>query len=158
MAKRIKTNPKKDQYYAAKYKGSNGDLIIGKVKSVRRDGDVILTNLLTGNKSTKSIKILAARNHQVTKSEADKIVGRASKAAARTLAVRYWKRKNTAKQHPAIKAKRAEMAKEAKIAKQQRAVDKAKLIRKIHELGMQIESLGKQLEENTRWLAQLELP
>ena len=92
-----KHNLKKGQLYAAKFKGANGDLILGEIKSVRRDGDVILTNLLTGNRSTKSRKVLESRNHLVTKQDAAYIkqaFQRGGKKEARISAVYYWSLKN----------------------------------------------------------------
>lgn len=68
MAK--KSEFKKGQFYAAKHKGNNGDLIVGEVKSVRKNGDVILTNLLTGNRSVKGADILKSRNKRISKAQA----------------------------------------------------------------------------------------
>jgi len=69
------TSPfKKNQYYAAKYNGHNGDLIVGRVESVRSGGDVLLTNLLTKNRSLKKESVLLRRNHKITKKKADQLV------------------------------------------------------------------------------------
>lgn len=65
---------KAGQYYAAKYKGDNGDLIVGKIKSVRSNGEVILVNLLTNAVATKSSAVLASRNKRITKIQADRLV------------------------------------------------------------------------------------
>jgi len=65
---------KAGHFYAAAYNGNNGDLILGKVKSVRIQGEVVLTNLLSGGTSTKSTKILLVRNRRVTKKQAESIV------------------------------------------------------------------------------------
>lgn len=73
MAKK-KSAFKKGQFYAAKHKGNNGDLIVGEVKSVRKNGDVILTNLLTGNRSVKGADILRKRNKRISKSQADELL------------------------------------------------------------------------------------
>jgi dCMP deaminase len=89
MAK--KTEFKKGQYYAAKYNGDNGDLIIGRIKSVRTCAEVILVNLLTGNTSTKKTSVLTVRNKRVSKANADKLVAlfkkTGDKAAVRRMAV-----------------------------------------------------------------------
>jgi hypothetical protein len=80
MAKKEKrVSPyKAGHYYAAKYnlaKGkTNGDLIVGVVKSVRANGDVILTNLLNGRRSVKDEEKSMKRNKRVRKDQADKIV------------------------------------------------------------------------------------
>jgi hypothetical protein len=66
---------KAGQYYAAAYNGDNGDLIVGLVKSVRRNGEVILKNLLSGKNSTKSISVLLRRNKRITKAQAAQILG-----------------------------------------------------------------------------------
>ena len=93
MGRNRKDNPfKAGQYYASKYEGNNGDLILGKVKSVRRSGEVILDNLLTGSRSTKSISVLGRRNSRVSKREADMIravylMSGENRAAARSKAV-----------------------------------------------------------------------
>lgn len=55
------------QYYAAKYQGDNGDLILGKVKSVRRNGEVLCINMLNKETSIKSTEILLRRNVRVSK-------------------------------------------------------------------------------------------
>lgn len=99
--KRVKNNPSARQYFAAKFNGSNGDLIVGQVKSVRSNGDVILTNLLTGNRSTKATKILLQRNHKVTKKESLEILAlynsikdkTKARAKARAKAVELWENK-----------------------------------------------------------------
>lgn len=69
---------KAGHYYAAKYnlaKGkTNGDLVVGVVKSVRANGDVILTNLLNGRRSVKDEEGSMKRNKRVRKDQADKIV------------------------------------------------------------------------------------
>lgn len=86
-----KINVVKHQHYACRYKGDNGDLIVGRVISVRRGGDVQLVNLLTGSKSFKSHEVLAQRNKRITKRQADRIVKvwerTKSKDKARTAAV-----------------------------------------------------------------------
>lgn len=65
---------KAGQYYAAKYHGDNGDLIVGRVKSVRTTGEVILVNLLSGKIATKGADVLRRRNKRITKEQADKLV------------------------------------------------------------------------------------
>jgi len=61
-------------YYAAKYHGENGDLILGKVKSVRSNGEVVCANLLSGDVSTKAVDVLASRNHRISKAQADELL------------------------------------------------------------------------------------
>jgi|WetSurSiteA1Bulk_404760.scaffolds.fasta_scaffold20335_3 hypothetical protein len=84
---------KAGQYYAAAYNGDNGDLIIGRVKSVRRNGEVLLENLLSvsGKTSVKKIEVLLKRNKRVTGLQADAVVKEykktGSRAAARQKAV-----------------------------------------------------------------------
>lgn len=58
---------KKGQYVVCRYDGDNGDLIVGKVESVRSNGEVLLTNLLTNGHSVKSHAVLVARNKIVPK-------------------------------------------------------------------------------------------
>jgi len=65
-----KQSCKAGQFYCAKYKGKNGDIIVAVVKSVRKCGDVILTDLLTGVRRTKAIGILLQRNKRITKEQA----------------------------------------------------------------------------------------
>jgi len=82
---------KAGQYYATQYNGDNGDLIVGKVKSVRTTGKVLLENLLSGKISTKKADVLRRRNKRITKAQADELVGlyeQNSKAEVRALAVR----------------------------------------------------------------------
>jgi hypothetical protein len=132
---------KKGDFYAAKYRGSNGDLILGEVKSVRRDGDVILTNLLTGNRSTKTRKVLESRNHLVTKSDVNYILYRykkEGKAAARLSAVRYW----TMKSRPTFGSKAK--AAEEKLLKAKNAKRK-KLVLQIRRLARQLDQVSSDL-------------
>jgi hypothetical protein len=73
MAK--KTTPlKKDHYYVAKYKGNNGDLIVGRIKSVRSNGEIVLVNLLTEKNSVKMAHVLLERNKRVSKAHALEVV------------------------------------------------------------------------------------
>lgn len=53
-------------YYAARYRGRNGDLILGQVREVKRD-EVVLVNLLTGEAARKSPDVLVQRNARVDK-------------------------------------------------------------------------------------------
>ena len=86
-----KINVVKHQHYACRYRGDNGDLIVGRVISGRRGGDIQLINLLTGSKAFKSHEVLAQRNKRVTKRQADQIVKiwekTKNKATARAAAV-----------------------------------------------------------------------
>lgn len=65
---------RKDQYVICKYNGDNGDLIVGRIESVRTNGLVNLTNLLTGKVATKKSSVLTRRNLVVKKAVADTIV------------------------------------------------------------------------------------
>lgn len=65
---------KAGQYWAAKYEGTNGDLILGKVKSVRHSGEIVLTNLLSGKTSTKKAKVLLVRNKRVSAVQSKEIL------------------------------------------------------------------------------------
>jgi hypothetical protein len=71
---RKKNEFRKDQHVLCRYNGDNGDLIVGRIESVRKNGDVILTNLLSGNKSVKKASVLSARNCVVIKKNADAVV------------------------------------------------------------------------------------
>lgn len=62
------------EHYAAKYRGANGDLIVGVVKSVRMSGHVHLTNLLSGSDVFKTADVLAVRNKRISKAQAKKLV------------------------------------------------------------------------------------
>lgn len=62
---------KKGQHVVCKYHGSdNGDLIVGRVDSVRKDGEILLVNLLLNKgakKAQKKSSVLAGRNQIVPK-------------------------------------------------------------------------------------------
>jgi hypothetical protein len=80
----------KGQFYAAKYKGSGGDLILGQVQSVRTSGHIVSTNLLNGKTSTKKIEVFLRRNKRISKSQANKISAafkRGGKEEARKAAI-----------------------------------------------------------------------
>jgi hypothetical protein len=64
----------KGHYYAAKYRGTGGDLILGEVQSVRTSGHIVLTNLLSGKTATKKADVLKCRNKRVSKAQAKKIL------------------------------------------------------------------------------------
>jgi hypothetical protein len=70
----MKNTVRAGQFYAAKYAGDNGDLILGRVNSMRKTGHVILENLLTGNTSTKNISVLLKRNSKISKKDSDLIL------------------------------------------------------------------------------------
>ena len=86
-----KINFKVRQYYAAAYNGDNGDLIVGRVLSVRTNGLIVLINLLSGKTSTKKAEVLRRRNKRVSKAQADKLVAvykhTKNRATVRRLAV-----------------------------------------------------------------------
>jgi hypothetical protein len=87
----MKEKVKARQYWAVRHNGDNGDLILGRVKSVRTTGEVVLTNLLTGKLSTKKINVLLVRNKRIKKEQADVILDiyqRKGRPAARAEAVR----------------------------------------------------------------------
>ncbi len=68
---------KKGQYVLCRYHGAqNGDLIVGRVKSVRATGEVILDDLLsdTGKPRVKQANILAKRNVIAGKRDADRVI------------------------------------------------------------------------------------
>jgi len=69
MTNRELTNPKKGQYVVCKHLGDNGDLLLGRIESVRSSGEVLLTNFLDKKMSIKSIKILKQRNHRASAAE-----------------------------------------------------------------------------------------
>lgn len=70
-----KTSPfKKGHYYVARYKGNNGDLIVGRIKSVRSNGEIVLVNLLTEKNSVKKAEVLRRRNKRVTMGHAVAVV------------------------------------------------------------------------------------
>lgn len=64
--------PKVGDYFAARYCGRNGDLILGQVKQVKRD-EIMLVNLLTGERSIKAPEVLAQRNARVNKLAANAV-------------------------------------------------------------------------------------
>ena len=65
----------KDQHVLCKFAGGrNGDLIVGRIKSVRRDGDITLVNLLSGETATKKTEVLSVRNVRVHKKYALEVV------------------------------------------------------------------------------------
>lgn len=138
--KRVNGNPTARQYYAAKYNGSNGDLIVGRVKSVRSNGDVILTNLLTGNRSTKATKatkILLHRNHRITKKQADELVWidkKIGKATARSQAVLMWE----ASKCPPVADKNL-------AAKERKRSERRGLILRLIQLNKELDSVAKKL-------------
>jgi len=90
---------RKDRYVICKYEGDNGDLIVGKIASVRSNGDIVLVNLLSGQRAVKHVDILAKRNIVVFKVIAEKVIKafqdaikkgdleRDARKAARTVAV-----------------------------------------------------------------------
>ncbi len=80
----MKEEIKAGQYWVARYRGTGGDLLVGRVESVRngrrkKNGEkgnqkVICTNLITGKPSTKDIEIFRTRNKHVKKNQADAIL------------------------------------------------------------------------------------
>jgi hypothetical protein len=65
---------KKGRYVLCRYNGDNGDLIAGRVESVRTNGDVICKSLLNGARHVKLLSVFKQRNVLVTKGDADKVV------------------------------------------------------------------------------------
>lgn len=65
---------KKNQHVIISTRGENGDLIVGRIDSVRNAGHVVGTNLLTDRPFTKQASVLADRNVIVPKRIADKVV------------------------------------------------------------------------------------
>lgn len=81
---------RRGQWFICKFKGDNGDLIVGCVESVRTKGVILLTNPLIKGSSKKFASVLSTRNLRVRKSVADKVVAMyklRGKRAARALAV-----------------------------------------------------------------------
>lgn len=58
----MKSKYRKGMHLIAKYEGDNGDLVVGRIESVRTNGDIIGTNLLTGSRFTKSTHVINKRN------------------------------------------------------------------------------------------------
>jgi len=61
------------RYFAVKYRGNNGDLIVGKVIDVDSRGLVYLTNLLNGKQSVKRHQVLLRRCRMVSRKTASNI-------------------------------------------------------------------------------------
>jgi len=80
----MKDEIKAGQYWVARYRGEGGDLLVGRVESVRngrrkKNGEksnqkVICINLITGKTSTKDIEIFRTRNKHVKKNQADAVL------------------------------------------------------------------------------------
>jgi hypothetical protein len=81
-----------------KYRGKNGDLIVGQVRSVRTTGDVIGINALTGNKFRKEMTALLKRNDRCSKKVAMEIVAafnkNSSEQEARECSVAHYERRS----------------------------------------------------------------
>ena len=128
--KETKRSFKKGYWLVCKYKGDNGDLIVGRVESVRTNGQVILTNLLTGALSTKSAAVLLKRNVVVNKALADKVLAifeAEGKKEARAAAVRLAAAKlaeNVPQQQLPFKSKSADS-----VIKAYRALSKAEQVK-----------------------------
>ena len=91
MPEKKKRPFKKGYWVICRYSGENGDLIAGRVESVRTNGKVLLTNLLTGALATKDANTLLKRNLVVNKATTDKVVAifeAQGKKEARAAAVR----------------------------------------------------------------------
>jgi hypothetical protein len=88
---------KAGQHYVCKYKDNSekgGDLIVGRVISMRRNGDVIFANLLTMKRAVKHVDVLMRRNFKTGKRQAQDIVAAyasGGKSAARAAAVRLFR-------------------------------------------------------------------
>lgn len=65
---------KRGQYFVARYRGDNGDLILGRVERVSRRR-VTLLNLLSGNTSSKAKRVLLRRNARVSSDTAHALLG-----------------------------------------------------------------------------------
>jgi hypothetical protein len=74
----MKTAHKKGQHVVCRYGlsdgKSNGDLVVGRIESVRTNGDVILTRLPEGTRAVKGADVLSSRNVVVTKREAEEVL------------------------------------------------------------------------------------
>lgn len=80
---------------------SNGDLIVGRVVSVRANGRVECINLITGRPSLKTTANLLSRNYRGSKNEADHVLGiytrqptRKGKHSARLASAAIWKQRS----------------------------------------------------------------
>lgn len=69
-----KNTLRKGQHVIAKQHGEGGDLIVGRIDSVRSSGHVTGVNLLTQAVFTKKFDVLLSRNMVCTKREAEKVV------------------------------------------------------------------------------------
>ncbi len=71
----MKGDLKKNQHVVCRFMGKdNGDLIVGRVDSVRKDGRVVLENLLTGHVTIKKASVLVQRSVRVSKKVAHSVV------------------------------------------------------------------------------------
>lgn len=71
----MRSSYRKGQYIACKYQGTgNGDLIVGRIDSVRTNGHIVGVNLLTGKAFAKAASTVGDRNVVISKSQADEIV------------------------------------------------------------------------------------
>lgn len=91
---RLVREVKTGQYWACRFNGKNGDIILGRVQSVRRNGSVILLNMLTKTTSTKSIDVLLARNKRILRKQAWELEGE------------FEKMKNVRPEHEAMRLTR----------------------------------------------------
>lgn len=53
---------RKGMHLIAKYEGENGDLILGRIESVRSNGEILGINLLTNARFVKSTAVVERRN------------------------------------------------------------------------------------------------
>lgn len=77
MAKKSDHGIAAGQYWAVKVRGTGGDLVLGKIISVRTNKEdplIISENLLSGGTSTKLASILLSRNIRISKRQAMKFV------------------------------------------------------------------------------------
>lgn len=77
---RSKSAYHKGQHVLCRFDGTgNGDLIVGVVESVRGGGTIILTNLLTSERSVKEEAVLTSRNKVVHKAAALRVMALAER-------------------------------------------------------------------------------
>ena len=87
----MKSKYRKGMHLIAKYEGTGGDLIVGLITSVRMDGTIVGTNLLTGARFNKDTDVIDKRNIVCSKATAVAVVKAADgdKKVAREEAITY---------------------------------------------------------------------
>jgi hypothetical protein len=74
-AKKTHSPYKKNQYCVCRFAGKrNGDVVVGRIESVRKNGSILIESLLGGTLRVKSSEVFSQRNLIVSKAEADNVV------------------------------------------------------------------------------------